>query len=146
MSLARYLSGRSSTVLLLVFGTPLWPYSGFGFNQPLAALFLWSAVLGVFANSQERRNRLLASGAYVGLAMLTRHEMAGAAVLLGGYLAVRDGSTARLVWRGSLSAGGCLVPSELGAFRKPLESGYFRDQSPGFGSSLLVGATGLLFS
>ena len=33
------------TTLLLVFGTSLWPYSGFGFNQPLTALFLWGAVL-----------------------------------------------------------------------------------------------------
>ena len=35
----------AATIVLLVLATPLWPYSGFGFNQPLAAMFLWCSVL-----------------------------------------------------------------------------------------------------
>ena len=136
-------------VLLLVFGTSLWPYSGFGFNQPLTALFLWSAVF--FAADIRRSGYwFFASGMFAGLAILTRHEMLLAAVVIGSYVVIRS-------WRRdshltfSYAAG--LLPL-LAAwcglnwwrFGSPFESGYFRDQTPGFGSSIWVGAAGLLFS
>jgi hypothetical protein len=135
--------------LLLVFATSLWPYSGFGFNQPLTALFLWSAVLAC-AGGAESPRRFAAAGIFAGLALLTRHEMAAAAALLAVVVLVRGGS-ARVKSFGAYLAG--LIP--LAAiwcalnwwrFGNPLESGYLRDTTPGYGSSIVAGGMGLLFS
>ena len=49
--------------LLAIFATPLWPYSKFGFNQPLAAAFLRGATFAAIAGVRGRRIRLPAAGA-----------------------------------------------------------------------------------
>jgi hypothetical protein len=64
-------------------GTALWPYSKFGFNQPLVTLLLVGAVFMAWTalRYDEDRN-LLGSGGLVGAAWLTRHEMILAAIPL----------------------------------------------------------------
>jgi len=137
------------TVLLLIFATPIWPYSGFGFNQPLMALFLWAAVLGAIAGP-ARRSTLILSGLCAGLAILTRHESSVAAAVLAAYVAVRaDRQRIRVVaWYGAgllpMIAVWCAV--NWVRFGSPIESGYFRDPIVGFGQSMLTGGAGLLFS
>jgi hypothetical protein len=140
----------SGTVLLMIFATPLWPYSGFGFNQPLAALFLWTAVLAAVA-STARQPWPFVAGISVGLAILTRHEMIGAAIVLGVYLALQRQQSARTRAFASYSAGllpmwGTWCALNWWRFGNPFESGYLRDETPAFGSSVLVGGAGLLFS
>ena len=137
------------TVLLLIFATPLWPYSGFGFNQPLMALFLWAAVLGAVAGP-ARRSTLVMTGVCAGLAILTRHESSVAAAVIAAYVAIRaDRPRIRAVaWYG---AGLLPMIAVWGAvnwvrFGSPIESGYFRDPIVGFGQSMLTGGGGLLFS
>ena len=136
-------------VLLLVFGTSLWPYSGFGFNQPLAALFLWSAVF--FAVDISRNVFwFLAAGLFAGLAILTRHEMLLAGVLIGSYVVIRswrrDSHLTVFYAAGFLPMLAAWCGLNWWRFGSPFESGYFRDQTPGFGSSIWAGAAGLLFS
>lgn len=137
------------TAVLLVFATSLWPYSGFGFNQPLAGMFVWSAVLFAVTGRTDP-GRLLAAGALAGLAILTRHEMALAAAVIGGWVLARHAHH-RSRALGTYLAG--LAPFAAvwcglnwWRFGHPLESGYLRDATPGFGSSLVTGAWGLLLS
>jgi hypothetical protein len=137
------------TAALTVVATPLWPYSSFGFNQPLTGLFLWTAVL--FAVVDPDRTRTLALSALsAGAAILTRHEMILPAAVLGAAVALR----ARANWRRALVAyaAGLALPLAIWCglnwwrFGHPLESGYLRDPTPGYGSSLLEGTLGFLFS
>ncbi len=87
--------GAAVSALALGFGTLLWPYSQIGFNQPLAsvllmgsALLLWCGVRRFGRARLERggapggdallldgRYLLLGSGALLGMAWATRHEM-----------------------------------------------------------------------
>jgi hypothetical protein len=140
----------AATVLLLVVATPLWPYSGFGFNQPLAGMFLWFSVLGAVAGVRGRRRALVLSGVSAGLALLTRHEMILPAAVLGGWIALRSGPGGWAAARSYLSG---LVPPlavwlalNWWRFGNPLETGYMRDPTPGFGGDIIGGAAGLLFS
>jgi hypothetical protein len=141
-------TNAADTALLLVFATPLWPYSGFGFNQPLAALLLWSAVLcAVRARGGSRRAAML-GGVLAGLAVLTRHEMFLAAPLLVAYVAIGRGRAGAAV---AFLAGLAPMAVLWGVynwirFGSPLESGYLRDATPGLGAPFLQGAWGLLFS
>ena len=134
---------------ITIFATPLWPYSGFGFNQPLAGLFLWTAVLCAVTGLRRPR-LLLLSALAAGAALLTRHEMILPAAILGCYVAgqARTGRRhALLVYASSLA-----VPLAIWCglnwwrFGNPLESGYLRDTTPEYGSSLVAGTLGLLFS
>ena len=79
------LSGDSRAAALaalgLAFGSALWPYSKFGFNAPLTALALTTGVYGVWlAIDRSRLAPFAWGGAALGFALLTRHEMAVAAV------------------------------------------------------------------
>jgi hypothetical protein len=134
--------------LALVFGTSLWPYSGFGFNQPLTALFLWGAILAAVSGGST--GALAACGALAGLAVLTRHEMLGAAALIGGWVALRHRGTPGAALLGYATGLAPMLAIWAGLnwwrFGNPLESGYLRDTTPGLGSSPLVGVSGLLFS
>jgi hypothetical protein len=136
-------------VLLLIFATPLWPYSTFGFNQPLAAVCIWSAVLGA-VGPRQRPAQLVASGAASGLAILTRHEMLLAAMIVAVYVVVRarDRRLRALAWHGVglMPLVGVWCGLNWIRFGSPLETGYLRDPTPGFGSSMLTGGAGLLFS
>jgi 4-amino-4-deoxy-L-arabinose transferase-like glycosyltransferase len=65
----------------LGFGTLVWPYSKFGFNAPLAAAALTGGVYGIGVGAHAEGRRLLAAGgAALGIAWLTRHELALAIV------------------------------------------------------------------
>ena len=137
-------------VLLLVFGTPIWPYSGFGFNQPLTALFLWTSALAAVSATATTPSRFVVAGACAGLAVLARHEMVLAAVVIGCFVVLRPNAN-RI--RSGLRYGAGFIPMfgvwsllNWWRFGHPLESGYFRDDTPGFGSSVFAGSTGLLFS
>jgi hypothetical protein len=64
--------------------SPLWPYSSFGFNAPLAACLLLAAAWSAWRAVNGDRPWLLAlSGTVFGLLWLTRHEMA---LLLGPFV------------------------------------------------------------
>lgn len=146
-------SPRAAAIaLLLVFATPLWPHSGFGFNQPHAGMFLWLAVLGLVsaASTETNPRALVGAGLAAGGALLTRHEMILPAAVMALWLLARPGS--RRWGRLALFVGG-LAPAVIawGAlnwwrFGHPLESGYLRDSTPGYGSSIVAGTAGLLFS
>ena len=143
-------SRSADAAMLLVFATPLWPYSGFGFNQPLAALFLWGAVLSAVHGRRGSGPGAVAAGVLLGLAALTRHEMFLAVPFVLAFVAM--GRAARLspaVWR--ILAGLAPMAVAWGAynwirFGSPLESGYLRDRVPGLGTTFAGGAAGLLFS
>ena len=94
------------TALALGLGTLIWPYSKFGFNVALTA---WCLTAGVYAAwvgvRLDRVKTLAASGAWLGSAFLTRHEMAIAALLVTAWIIVesrRDWGrfTERLMWLG----------------------------------------------
>jgi hypothetical protein len=138
--------------LLLVFATPLWPHSGFGFNQPHAGMFLWLAVLGAVAGVADGANRrvLTAAGLAAGGALLTRHEMVLPAAVIAVWLMARPRSCR---WTALFAYLAGFMPAVVAwgmlnwwRFGHPLETGYLRDPTPGYGSSIVAGATGLLFS
>lgn len=137
----------ADTAVLLVFATPLWPYSGFGFNQPLAGLLLWSAVLCAVRARADRPALAAAGGLLLGLSALTRHEMFLAAPLLLAYIVASQRARAAAAFAAGLAP----MAAAWGAynwirFGSVFESGYLRDQTPGLGSPIVDGAAGLLFS
>jgi hypothetical protein len=74
---------RASLVaaIALAFGTLLWPYATFGFNAALATAALTGGVYGIGVGALAGRTRaLIAGGAAMGIAWLTRHELALAVV------------------------------------------------------------------
>jgi hypothetical protein len=143
---------------LLGAGTLFWPYSKFGFNQPLAALFL--ALTGVClaqAANPDRASRAVGAaagaGAFAGLALLTRHEMGLVAPVAVIYLLLAARGRPGLGWRlavgfGIVFAGAVAIWAGLNVVRfgNPLDSGLLRDPTPGFGSPVWQGLAGLLFS
>jgi hypothetical protein len=137
--------------VLLVVATPLWPYSRFGFNQPLTALFLWASVLCAVngrAPSENQGRWLMICGLCAGLTVLTRHEMAAATVIIGVFIAMQTRSRAAMQWylAGLLPTLAVWGALNWWRFGNPLETGYLRDTTPGFGGSIISGLTGLLFS
>ena len=139
-----------TTALVLVVATPLWPYSSFGFNQPLTALFLWLAVAGAVADPDRHGRARLIAGAAAGLALLTRHEMFLAAAIVGVFIAFEPGrhrtSSVRQYIGGLVPFITAWAVFNWWRFGNPLETGYLRDTVPGLGSSILTGGLGLLFS
>jgi hypothetical protein len=140
------------TALLLIFATPLWPHSGFGFNQPLAGMFVWLAVLGLVrgVSGSVQRRALAGAGLASGCAFLTRHEMLLPAAVMAIWLVVQPGARR---WRPLAAYLAGLAPAVMAwsalnwwRFGNPLESGYLRDSTPGYGSSIIAGTAGLLFS
>jgi hypothetical protein len=135
------------------FGTVLWPYARLGFNQPLAALALVAAVMTALGGTRTDESRRLAlSGWWLALALMTRHEMALAAIPLALWLLVSADDWQTGLRRLSIFAPGIIVGIAAWLlfnavrFGNPLDSGYLRDTTPGFGSSILHGLAGLLFS
>ncbi len=94
---------RSSvlTALVLAFGTMMWPYTKFGFNAALTTAALTAGVYGVAAGTADRRVwTVTAGGVGLAAALLTRHEMAIAAVVGLSWLVWevrRDASARRLI-------------------------------------------------
>jgi hypothetical protein len=146
-SLDAPIAASAAMATAAVFATPLWPYSGFGFNQPLAGLFLWTSVLLAVA-PRGTPVRAAASGLVLGAAVLTRQEMLLAAPFLVAYLwSMRRSLAAAAAFAAGLSppvvAWGWYNWVRFGS---PLETGYLRDRVVGWGASPLAGGAGLLFS
>jgi hypothetical protein len=157
-----YLFGRRITgstrtaancALVTAFATPLWPYSKFGFNAPLAALFVTAAGYCAWTatRSGDRTNPAWV-GWWLGLALLTRHELPILAIPLGLWLYVESSDLAVFLRRIAAVAVGFLPAlvawSAFNAYRfgDPLDAGYLRDHIPQFGSAMTTGLYGLLLS
>lgn len=145
-------AGMTSAVLAAL-ATPLWPYSKFGFNAPLSALFVTAAAYCAWRSTRDDRGGLAAwSGAWTGLALLTRHELLVIAIPITGYLWLESRNAATFARRmmlfaaGVMPAAGVWLGYNAVRFGQPLDSGYMHDPIPGFGSSIVVGLYGLLLS
>jgi hypothetical protein len=139
---------------LLATGTLLWPYSKFGFNQPLAALFVVLAAVALLQGVREEWWPAGTwAGVWTGLALLTRHELGLLAAVGAVYLFVatrsRPAAGRRLGARfGIACLAAVVVWGTLNAIRfgNPLDTGLLRDPTPAFGSPIAEGLAGLLFS
>ncbi len=146
----------SSALAALTFavGSILWPYARFGFNQPLACVTMLASVteayLGVRAG---QKIRLVRSGLWFALGLLTRHEMGASVVPIAAFLWL-DG---RQPWRVRFSRLLAFAPGVVAGiaiwlafnnarFGNPFDSGHLRDPTPGFGSPIVPGLLGLLVS
>lgn len=140
--------------LTCAFGSLLWPYALFGFNQPLAAVTLISAIGAVLRGVGHRCNRALyPAGVWMGLGLLTRHELAlavGPIALC--VLMATEGRPRQRIRRVLPLVPGVGVALAIWLtynymrFGNPFDSGFLRDSVPGFGSPVLAGLAGLLFS
>jgi hypothetical protein len=133
------------------FATSLWPYSKFGFNVPLSALLLVAAHYAAWrAVDTPSRTPAWLSGFWAGWAFLTRHEFAIAAGMLACWLAggVRRDRTRIVAWWviGLLPEAVVWGMYNHVRYGSPFDAGYLRDQVPAWGSSVLAGIAGLLFS
>ncbi len=147
------LGGAVLAALSLAFGTGLWPYAKFGFNAPLAAACLVSAVYWVWCGTRDDSpSRLALGGCALGYALLTRHELMVAAVPLALWIALE--SRARHLPLARSIAFGIPVAAALGVwvsynllrFGHPLDTGLLRDPNVRFDTPLAVGLHGLLAS
>ena len=141
------------TALAVACATVLWPYAKFGFNAPLATLCVLVAVYGAWAGMRWGRPSLLVlSGAGIGAALLVRLELALVALPIALWVALES----RPDWRRAVRATSAAAAPALVAvlitayynavrFGNPLDTGYLRDQTAGFGS-VWAGALGLIVS
>lgn len=141
-----------AAAVLAALATPLWPFSKFGFNAPLAALSVSAAALCAWRSTRDGEPSAIWSGVWVGLALLTRHELAIVTLPLLAFFWVsapgRSEFIRRAAWLGAglLPALAVWLSYNAWRFGDPLDAGYLRDPVPGFGSSLLQGLYGLLLS
>ena len=154
--LAALVVGDLASALLaavtLAFASVLWPYSGFGFNQPLTCLTLVAAARQAFAGTRNDSLRcLLGAGFWLAGALLTRHEMALAFVPFAVWVWFDGGSPfATRVRRLLALAPGLLIGVAVWMtynavrFGHPLNAG--QDNGPAFGSPIVDGLLGLLAS
>ncbi|MBK5296517.1 MAG: glycosyltransferase family 39 protein [Vicinamibacteria bacterium] len=141
-----------TTALLAGLATPLWPYSKFGFNAPLSALFLTAAVFSAWRATRDSAPSAMWTGFWVSLALLTRHELVLVAVPILAYFWMSARTRSEFLRHAAMLVAG-LLPALVGwlsynawRFGHPLDAGYMRDSVPGFGSSPLEGLYGLLLS
>jgi hypothetical protein len=156
--LALHVTGRArvslTAAVTCAFGSLLWPYAGFGFSQPLACATLLAGVRAAFLGMRLDRGGLLTiAGCWMGLSLLTRHEMGlGAAIV-----AVWIGSAAHGRLPDRLRRVARFVPGFFAGvavwcaynavrFGHPFDTGHMRDPTPGFGSPIAEGLLGLLVS
>jgi hypothetical protein len=156
---------KSSLALALAFGfaTPLWVYSKSFLTEPLTTALLLGSVLGLLAFKRSgRRRQLFVAGLCAGITVLVKYSMLLAVVpmiifFLGSCFPMKHRSSELSVFSGlgRLLAFG--VPLALCAmvalwynqarFGSMLASGYGMEVSrEGFGTPLLVGLFGQLFS
>ena len=127
--------------------------SKFGFNAPLAVLFVTAAAYCAWnaTRSGDRTNPAWV-GCWLGLALLTRHELPILAIPLGLWLYLESSNLAVFLRRVAAVAVGFLPAmvawSAFNAYRfgNPLDAGYLRDPIPQFGSAMTTGLYGLLLS
>jgi hypothetical protein len=135
----------------LAFGTLLWPYAKFGANAALATAALTGAVYGIgIGGLTARRGALAAGGGALGVAWLTRHEMAVvavAALVWLGWQTRRHASRAPLML---VAMAGVIVAAVIWMmlnavhFGDPLWSGYRPPISFGGAAAFLVSPSGAL--
>ena len=133
-------------------GSVLWPYSGFGFNQPLACFALLAAAYHALLGTRGRGQRhIVYAGFWMGLGFLTRHELMLVVLPLAGWICFEGRAPVRERWRRlwALTPGlavGLLTWAgyNLARFGHPLNAG--QDAGPGYGSPILDGLAGLLAS
>lgn len=140
--------------LTLAFASVLWPYSGFGFNQPLACFTLLASTRQAVLGTRRGPLRHVAyAGLWLAASLLTRHEMIAAAAPLAAWLWF-DGRAPAAVRARRLAA---FAPGLLGGlaiwlifnavrFGNPLDTGYLGDPTPGFWSPIAAGLAGLIAS
>ena len=141
------------TALGTGFATLLWPYAKFGFNAPLASLCVVTGVGLSWAGVRCGRPAMLfAAGCGLGCALLVKHEMVLVVVPVMIWIALESAPRWRLALRRAITV--CIpVCAGIAAtayynvvrFGNPLDTGYLRDDTVGFGS-FPEGAWGLLFS
>jgi hypothetical protein len=140
--------------LTLAFGSILWPYARFGFNQPLACATLLAAAIAALRGVKENRLRqIVAAGFWIAASLMTRHEMVLGSVPIAGLLVTAGSPTRDEQWRRAASAAPGLIAGltiwlvfNAVRFGNPFDAGYLRDPAPEFGSSLAGGLLALLFS
>jgi hypothetical protein len=138
----------------LAAGSLIWPYSKFGFNQPLAAVALMSALVGMITGVRHNRPSLIVlAGLAAGAGLLTRHELALTFIPMAAWLLLAEAPT-RHVRLGRLLLflpGACLgiagwLLYNFIRFADPLNSGQVGDPRHGFMSPVIPGLLGLLWS
>jgi hypothetical protein len=147
------------TALGCGFGTLVWPYSKFGFNQALTAACLTGGLYTAWTALRTNRERLfIASGLWLAWTFLTRHEMAlvaGTIALWAAFDAAKpDARTVRrLVYMGVPLAAALVfwLVYNTWRFGNPLDTGDLGlasvdDQRFVLGASTIFGVAGLLFS
>ena len=141
------------TALAFGFSTMLWPYSKFGFNAPLATFCVVGGVYGVWVGMRGRRTLMLVCGGIgFGCALLVRHELALVTVPVGFWLLLESDWDWKRTLKNTLFVAipvalALLVTAyyNLIRFGNPLDTGYLRDATAGFGS-MWAGIWGLLIS
>jgi hypothetical protein len=141
------------TALVLGFGTLLWPYAKFGFSAPLATACVLAGVSGVWVGTRLNRPvALVLGGAGIGAALLVRVELGLLCLPIAAWLAMESSPDWRLAGRRGLLVGVPVVLAVLVTlyyneirFGNPLDNGYLRDDTAGFGP-IWVGLAGLLLS
>ncbi len=141
------------TALAFGFSTMLWPYSKFGFNAPLATFCVLGGVYGVWVGVRSRKSLMLVCGGVgLGCALLVRHELALVTLPVGLWLLLEYGLDWKRFLKNALIvatpvAMALLVTAyyNLTRFGNPLDTGYLRDATAGFGS-IWTGVWGLLVS
>jgi hypothetical protein len=143
-----------ATALAVAFGTPCWVYAKFGYNAPLATLCVVAATHEAFVALRGAPEwRLATAGLFVGLALLTRHELIVVALPLAAFVVLESRFDVRVTTRRFVTMAAGMAPPiavwlwwNAIRFGHPLDTGYLRDATPGFGSPLATGLYGLLLS
>ena len=140
--------------LTFAFGSILWPYAKFGFNQPLACLTLLLAAFRAFRATREHEPRhAIWAGVWMAASILTRHEMAIGIVPIVLWLWLDRRPTSRERTRRVMAFAPGVIAGALiwlgynyVRFGNPIDSGYLHDPLPSIGFTLGPGLIALLFS